>query len=572
MSAPALTGAGPRVVAPAARGRRGPGLLTAAALLAAAVVTLPIAVVLGSLASPAREVWAHLWRTQLVELVGNTLGLVVGVGLGTLCLGTALAWLVVSFEFPGRRVFEWALVLPLALPAYVIGFVFLGIFEYAGPVQAALRALLGPGLQLGDPRSGWGVMLVMTLVLYPYVYTLGRAALLEQAPEAVESARSLGHTPLETFLRVTLPLARPALVAGTTLAGMEALADFGTVATFGYRTLTEGVYRVWHGWFDRTAATQLAAVLLGMAALLIALERLSRGRARFTQGRRPTRPPARTRLAGTRAALAAGGCGAVLALGFLLPVAQLVVWTANVLRRDGLPAEVGRALGTSLGLGAVTAGVTLAVALVLGYGLRLRPNRLVAPAARVAGLGYALPGAVIAVGVLLPLAALDHAIAAWIERVAGADVGLLLTGTAAALVFAYVVRFLAVSLNAVEASLARVPRSLDEVARSLGAGARRTLGAVHLPLVRRGLLAAALLVFLDVMKEMPATILLRPLGLDTLAVAVWQRTAESLWEEAAVPALALVLAGLVPVVLLVRTGARSAPVAPARAPGPEGGR
>jgi iron(III) transport system permease protein len=406
----------------------------------------------------------------------------------------------------------------------------------------------------------------MTLVLYPYVYTLARAALLDQSPEAFESARSLGRSRARAFRDVSLPLARPALVAGTTLACMEALADYGTVATFSYRTLTEAVYRVWYGMFDRLAATQLAVVLLGLAAVLTLLERLSRGRARFTQGRRPTHAPARARLTGPPAAAAVGLCGVVWTLAFGLPVCQLLVWAAAILRRDGLPTGFLGALGTSLALAATAATLTLGVAIVLAYGLRLRPVRVIPPAVRVAALGYALPGAVIAVGVLLPLSTLDHALAAAAERLLGLEVGLLLTGTAAALVFAYLVRFLAVSLHAVEATLARIPRSFDEVARSLGAGAGRTLRVVHVPLIRRGLLAALLLVFVDVMKEMPATLLLRPLNLDTLAIAVWQRTAESLWEEAAVPALALVLAGLIPVVLLLRTSGPSRAVLPPSLP------
>jgi len=565
MEAPVATGVSART-----RVARGPGpwLLTAAAVLAGMVVAVPILSVLLSLANPVHAVWAHLWRTQMVELLGNTLALMLGVGLGSLGLGVALAWLVVFFEFPGRRGFEWALVLPLALPAYVIGFVFLGIFEFAGPLQTALRQVAGPELRLPDLRSGWGVVVVMTLVLYPYVYTLARAAFLEQSPEAFESARSLGRSRARAFWDVSLPLARPAVVAGTTLACMEALADYGTVATFSYRTLTEAIYRVWHGMFDRLAATQLAVVLLGLSACLILLERSSRGRARFTQGRRPTHAPARMRLAGGRALAAAGGCAAVWILAFGLPVGQLLVWAVTVLRRDGLPRGFLPALGNSLGLAAMAAGLTLGVALVLAYALRLRPSRSVAALVRGASLGYALPGAVIAVGVLLPLSTLDHALAAAAERILGLDAGLLLTGTAGALLYAYLVRFLAVSLQAVEATLARIPRSFDEIARSLGAGAGRTLRAVHVPLIRRGLLAALLLVFVDVMKEMPATLLLRPLSLDTLAIAVYQRTAESLWEEAAVPALALVLAGLVPVVLLLRTtGGSNRPGLPAILPG-----
>jgi iron(III) transport system permease protein len=296
------------------------------------------------------------------------------------------------------------------------------------------------------------------------------------------------------------------------------------------------------------------------------LERLSRGRARFTQGRRPTHAPVRARLTGLRAGAAVGLCGTVWALAFGLPVGQLLLWAVKTLRRDGLPAGFLSALGTSLGLAATAATLTLAVALVLAYAVRLRPARVIRPAVRVAALGYALPGAVIAVGVLLPLSTLDHALAAAVERVLGLDVGLLFTGTAAALVYGYLVRFLAVSLHAVEATLARIPRSFDEVARSLGAGAGRTLRVVHAPLIQRGLLAALLLVFVDVMKEMPATLLLRPLSLDTLAIAVWQRTAESLWEEAAVPALALVLAGLIPVVLLLRTSGPGRPLVPSILP------
>jgi iron(III) transport system permease protein len=464
----------------------------------------------------------------------------------------------VTCEFPGRRLFEWALVLPLALPAYVIGFVFLGIFEYAGPLQTALRGWLGPGARLPDLRSGWGVALMMTLVYYPYVYTLARAALAEQAPEFLETARGLGRSRTAILFRVTLPLARPALVAGTVLACMEALADFGTVATFSFRTLTEAVYRVWHGMFDRVAATQLAAILLGLAAGLLALERLSRGRARFTHARRPARPPARLRLAGIRAVGATLLCAGTLGLAFGLPVGQLIVWAIEAARRDSVPEAFLSALAQSLTLGGGAALLVTAVAVLLAYAIRRQPTPLVVAAARLAGLGYALPGAVIAVGVLLPLAWLDRTLAAGIAVLTGVAPGLLLTGSVAGLLFAYLVRFLAVGSQSVEASLTRIPRSLDEAARSLGAGGARTLRAIHLPLARRGLLVAATLVFVDVMKELPATLLLRPFGFETLAVVIWRRTAEALWVEAAAPALALVLAGLGPVVLAMRASGADA--------------
>jgi iron(III) transport system permease protein len=518
-------------------------------------VAFPILTVIGSLATPAWDVWAHLARTQLLELTLNTLLLLLGVGLGVLTLGTALAWLVVGYRFPGRAVLEWALVLPLAVPTYVIGFVFLGLVEFAGPLQVALRGLLGPDLRLPDPRSAGGVILVMTLVLYPYVYTLARAAFLEQTPDTLEAARALGRSRLRAFLSVTLPMARPSLAAGLSLALMEALADFGTVATFGYRTYTEAIYRVWHGMFDRLAATQLAAVLLAFAALLMALERLSRGRARYWQHARRGRPAAPVPLIGSRAALATGACFAPVLLAFGVPVAQLLLWAWRTLASRGLPADFVGQLSASLALAAATAVTAGVLAVVLAYAARLARSPVVAGSARFAALGYALPGSVIAVGVLLPLGWLDRVLAAFAPGSEALELPWL-TGSAAGLLFAYLVRFLAVSFQSVEASLGKIPRSLDEAARSLGVRLGRTLRQVHLPLMRPGVLAGLALVFVDVMKEMPATILLRPFALNTLAVGVWLKTAESLWEEAAVPAAAIVAVGLVPVALTLRAMSR----------------
>jgi iron(III) transport system permease protein len=400
------------------------------------------------------------------------------------------------------------------------------------------------------------VTLVMTLVLYPYVYTLARAAFLEQGPDTLEAARSLGLTARRAFLRVTLPMARPSLAAGVSLALMEVLADFGTVATFGYRTYTEAIYRVWHGMFDRLAATQLAVVLLAFAALLLALERLWRRQARYVQVRRHGHAPAPVRLTGWRAAAATGCCLAVLAAAFGAPVIQLLLWAGRVLARDGLAPAIGRQLGSSVWLAAVTAGCALVVAVVLAYAGRLTPSRLVALATRLPALGYALPGSVIAVGVLVPAGWLDHALGPWLAAGDRTRTSLFLTGSAVLLVFAYLVRFLAVSFQTVDAALIRISPSLDDAARSLGTRAGKTLTRVHLPMMWRALAAALGLVFVDVMKEMPATILLRPLGMDTLAIGVWLRTSESLWEEAAVPALAIVLVGLLPVALALRARKR----------------
>lgn len=524
---------------------------TAAALGIAAVLAVPLVAVLSSLATPRPELWAHLWRTQLPELILNTVVLLIGVGAGTLGVGTALAWLVVGYRFPGRALFEWALILPLAMPAYVIGFTFLGLFDFTGPVQTSLRSWLGPGAWLPDLRSAGGITLVMTLVFYPYVYLLARAAFREQGAATLETARSLGRSRGRAFVEVILPMARPSLVAGVSLAMMEALADFGTVATFGYRTLTEAIYRVWLGMFDRAAATQLASLLLLFAGTLIVLERALRGRARFTQSQRRGPGVVPVRLRGGWAVGAGAACTLVLGAAFVLPLAQLLRWALEVLGQTGFT-RVATLVANTLLLAALAAAVTCALALVLVYARRLHPSVPVRLSGRFATMGYALPGSVIAVGVLAPLAWVDHTLLGAMERVLGRPLGLLLTGSAAGLIFAYVVRFLAVGFQTADASLARIPPTLDDAARSLGASVGEALRRVHLPLMRGGLLTALILVFVETMKEMPATLLLRPFGLDTLAVGVWERTSESLWAEAAVPALAIVIAGLVPVFLVIR--------------------
>ena len=535
---------------------------TSAAVLIAAVVALPALSVLAALATPRTEIWVHLWRTQLAALIVNTAALVAGVGAGALALGTALAWLVVHHRFPGRGLFEWALVLPLAIPGYVFAFVFLGMFDFAGPVQTALRRSLGPWARLPDPGPYVSVLVVMTFAFYPYVYLLARAAFLEQGAATLETARALGRSPWRAFREVTLPLARPSIVAGTALAMMEALADFGTVATFGYRTLTEAVYRVWHGMFDRTAATQLAALLLVAALGLLVLERALRGRARFTQNPRRGPGVVPRPLAGLPAAAAAAACALLVGVAFVLPVAQLVVWAAGA----GGPARIGAALGPHLGvtvvLAAITAAVTCAIGLVLAYARRLRPSRPVQVATRMAAMGYAVPGAVIAVGVLTPLAWVDHALDAVTRLTLARPLALILTGSLAGLLFAYVVRFVAVGFQTLDASLSALPPSLDEASRSLGARVGAVLRRVHLPLLRRGLLTAMALVFVETIKELPATLLLRPLGVTTLAVDVWTRTSESLWAEAALPGLAIVLAGVGPAILTMRASA--APGNPSR--------
>jgi iron(III) transport system permease protein len=445
------------------------------------------------------------------------------------------------------------------MPAYVIGFALLGLFDFTGPVQTALRSLLGPSLRWPEVRSYGGVTAAMVLVLYPYVYLLARAAFLEQRAGTLEVARTLGRTPLQAFLSVALPMARPAIAAGVALACMEALADFGTVSTFGYRTLTEAVYRVWFGMFDRTAAAQLAGLLMLAAGALLFLERRARGQARFiqVQGQRAAADP--PQLSPAKGAAAAAACGGVLLAAFGLPLAVLASWAAQALRAGTVAATYPSLVTHTVGLALGAAAITTLAALILVYGGRLAPSPPLRFGMRLAGLGYALPGAVVAVGILLVLAWFDHTLLGLIPGMGKREVGLLLTGSVGGLLLAYTVRFLALGLQSVEAGMARVPPSLDEVARTLRAGPGRILGRIHFPLLRGALLAGALLVFVDVMKEMPATLLMRPFGLDTLAVEVWQRTAESQWQEAAVPALTIVAAGMLPVALLARLARRGGP-------------
>ncbi len=519
----------------------------------ALVVATPILVVVSSILTPSLEVWSHLWETQLAELAWNTVALITGVGLGVVVVGTGLAWLVTMYRFPGRGIFEWLLILPLAMPAYVIGFVFLALFDYAGPVQSWLRQVFGPGVWFPDFASYGGVVLVMTLVLYPYVYLLARAAFLEQSETTLEAARALGASRFRSFWKVMIPLARPSIVAGVTLALMEALSDFGTVAIYGFDTFTVAFYRIWFGLFDRGAATELASVLLFFTLTLYLLERALRGRARFYQTDGKVRPPTPKRLTGWKAWTASGAASLVVGVALGLPVAQLLYWTVTALDYDDrYPAF----LFNTLTLGAISAILAVGAAVVVAYGLRLSRNRIVATFGRIANMGYALPGSVIAVGVLAPLAFVDHGLDAFLQATWGISSGLVLTGSMVGLLFAYLVRFLAVSCQTVEASLIKVTPSMDMAARSLGASKGKVLWRVHLPLIRGGLCTAAILVFVDVIKEMPATLLLRPFGYETLAVRIWQLTSESLWEAAALPALTIVAAGILPVLFLARTSAR----------------
>lgn len=522
------------------------------AWLLAGLVSAPIAAVALNLLQPRGDVWRHLADTILWELTWNTAWLLAGVAAGAGVIGTALAWLIVAHRFPGRRFFEWALMLPLAVPAYVLGFVFVALLEYAGPVQTALRAAFGETFRVFDVRSGWSLVAVLSLVLYPYPYLMARSAFASLGAAPVEAARGLGLSPWQTFRRVALPLARPAIAVGVALALMETLADFGTVSLFDYRTYTVGIYRVWFGMFDRVAAGQLAVVLLLWALALLALERTQRRRRRYTQAHGRAASEVWPGLQGWQAWAATGCCAAVLGLAFVLPIATLGWWAlAPGLVRPGALAPL---VLNSVILATLAAVLCVAAGLVLAYARRRSPSKGLRLATEIAGLGYALPGSVVAVGVLAILAGADRTIADLVQRLSGRDVGLIATGTGAGLLFAYLVRFIALGFHPTEAGLSSIPRSIDECAASLGTPPGRVVRELHLPLLRTALTAAGLLVFLDVMKELPATMLIRPMGWDTLAIAVWQMTSEALWREAALPALTIVAAGLPAVICLTYLG------------------
>jgi iron(III) transport system permease protein len=527
----------------------------------ALLLATPVLIVFSFVFQPAGEVWRHLASTVLTEYVSNSLLLLLGVGVGTLLLGVSTAWLCTLCRFPGRRIFSWALLLPMAIPAYIIAYTYTGLLDFAGPVQSALRGWFGWGY--GDywfpaVRSLGGAVVMLSLVLYPYVYLLARAAFLEQSMCVLEVSRTLGCGPWRAFFKVALPLARPAVIAGLTLALMEALADFGTVQYFGVSTFTTGIFRTWFGLGDSAAAAQLASLMMTFVLVLILLERWSRRRARYHHTSQRYRTLPGYALRGWRATGAFAVCFVPLFFGFLLPTWQLAAWALRTWR-SSFDAGFMLLLRNSLLLAVGAALLALALALLLAYGQRLRKGKVVGAAVRLAGMGYAVPGLVIAVGVIIPFAWLDNSLDAWMRSRFDYSTGLLLSGTLAAVMFAYLVRFLAVSLHTVEAALGKIRPSMDEAARSLGWRPTAVLGRVHLPIMRGSLLTALLLVFVDVLKELPATLILRPFNFNTLAVRAFELASDELLAESSLAALSIVVAGLLPVILLSRSIRRGRP-------------
>ncbi|MBL0140796.1 MAG: iron ABC transporter permease [Betaproteobacteria bacterium] len=537
--------------------RTSPGTImrswNAIAIAVALAVIAPIAVVGANIFLPGGEAWAHLSATVLPEYAFNSLALVVLVATGTTVVGVACAWLVAGCEFPGRRHLEWALALPLAMPAYVIAYAYTDALQFAGPVQSALRASFGwaaGDYWFPEIRSLPGAAAMFVAVLYPYVYLLARVAFLEQSPSLSEAGRTLGLPAWQAFFRVSLPLARPAIAAGAALACMETLADFGTVSYFGVQTFTTGIFRAWLSMGEPVSAAKLSMILLAFVAVLLATERLARRNARFHDSPSPRRR-VRVALSGGAAAAALAACIAPLAIGFAIPAAILA---RLALQGGSAPfgARFTAVATNSFLVASVTAVIAVALAVAMAYGARISRSTTAVAVNRVAALGYAVPGAVIAIGVLIPAAKIDNLVADALANAFGLSVGLVLTGSLAALVYAYLIRFLAVALQSVEAGLAKITPSMEDAARSLGLGPAETLARVHIPMMRPSLVTAALLVFVDVMKELPATFVMRPFNFDTLAVQAYNFAADERLAEAAGASLAIVAVGLLPLILAAR--------------------
>lgn len=519
----------------------------------AILISAPVLFVLSSIFSDTGEIWSHLASTVLPRYLLNSFILMLGVGCGVSVIGVGAAWLVTMCRFPGSRLFEWVMLLPLATPAYILAYTYTELLEFYGPVQTWLREIFGwasvGDYWFPDIRSIGGAIALLTLTLYPYVYLLTRVAFLEQSTCTLEASRSLGCNPWRSFFKVALPLARPAIMAGLALALMETLNDFGTVQYFGVDTFTTGIYRTWFGMGERVAAAQLAAVLMLFIMWLILLELWSRRQARYYQTSSQYQNLQQFRLGGVRAVGACVACLLPMFLGFLLPAGLLLEMTISE-KGESFRGRFWDYASHSLILAAVTAVLAVAIALIMAYGVRLNRNLGMRLSTRIAAMGYAVPGSVIAVGILIPVGTVDNAIDSFMRSMFGISTGLLLSGTITALVFAYLVRFMAVAFGAVESSLIKIKPSLDDASRSLGYGPTKTLVKVHAPMMWGGLLTGAMLTFVDVMKELPATMVIRPFNFDTLAIRVYNLASDERLTEAAGPALAIVLVGIIPVILL----------------------
>jgi iron(III) transport system permease protein len=524
------------------------------AVVVALLISIPVLAVLSSVFLPSSDVWLHLKSTVLTEYVINSLLLVIGVSFGSLIIGITTAWLISVCDFPGRKIFSWLLLLPLAFPPYIIAYTYTGLLDFAGPIQTSIREIFGWGFGdywFPEIRSLSGAITMLSLVLYPYIYLLTRTAFSEQSTSFREASHILGIGLRKTFLKAALPLARPAIIAGLTLVVMETLADYGTVHYFGIPTFTTGIFRTWFGLGDRIAATQLASLLLLCVFLVIIFERYTRQSAKY-QNLSSAQKKWRYPLSGTRALFAILICAIPVLFGFIIPAIQLFIWAIKT-APDIINSSFYELVFNTIRLALIVAVIVVTVATFLAYGKRVSSHFVVPYSVNISIMGYAVPGIIIAVGVLLPFAWFDNALDTWLTNKFGISSGLLLTGTLTALVFAHVVRFMAIGLNSVDANLAKIHRSVDDAAQLLGHKTLDRFFSVHLPLIRSGVLSAALLVFVEVIKELPATLVLRPFNFNTLAVRTYELASDERLADSACSALLIVAVGILPILILNRS-------------------
>jgi|TARA_B110001469_G_scaffold13081_1_gene13270 iron(III) transport system permease protein len=534
--------------------------LSVFAVVIAAFISLPVIVILSYLVQTDGALWQHLFETVLNDYLINSLLLLLGVGAGVLLLGVPTAWLTSMCSFPGRRWMSWALLLPLAVPAYIIAYTYAGLLDFAGPVQTWIRDLTG--LSYGDYwffeiRSLGGAVVMMSLVLYPYVYLMARAAFLEQSVSSLEVGCSLGYSRWRAMWSLALPMARPAIIAGLSLALMETLADYGTVQYYGVSTFTTGIFRTFYGYGDTAAASQLAASLLAFVILLVMLERYSRRRARYHSQAESRARADLIPLKGSQAAIAIAICLTPLLLGFVIPATQLLLWA--VFEAEPLGWEFVNLAWNSFSLAFLAAIIAVILAIILAYAKRTKPIKPVRTVIAMAGLGYALPGTIIAIGVLIPLAWADHRLINLFESLGWDSPGLVFSGSLIALLFAYTVRFLAVALGSVQSGLEKIKPTLDHAGKSMGHNSLAILRQIHVPLMRSSILTGVLIVFVDVLKELPATLILRPFNFDTMAVRAYELASDERLVDAAPASIMIVLVGLIPVLMLHASIARRRP-------------
>jgi len=523
--------------------------------------SIPLAIVFGSLFFPEYEVWEHLRATVLIDYIGNSFALLIGVGFFSLLIGVIPAWLVTMYRFPLSRQLEWALLLPMSVPAYIIAYTYTGALDVAGPLQVTLREITGWQYRdywFPEVRSLGGAIAMLSLVLYPYIYLLARAAFIEQSVCVLEVSRTLGCNAFGGFRRVALPLARPAIMVGLSLVVMETLADYGTVQYFGVSTFTTGIFRTWFGLGNSLAAAQMSALLLVFVAVFLYLEKRSRKQARYHHTSSRYSSLMQQRLTKGHGVIALIICAAPLSFGFIVPVSLLINWAIDTYL-DVLGKDFYLLFFNSLFLAFITSMLAVGIALFMAYSNRNNQSLLNKIMVRLVSMGYAIPGTVIAVGVLIPFAWFDNSLDNFLIENFNISSGLLISGTVFILVFAYLVRFLAVSINTIEAALVKIKPVMDEVAKTTGMHTINILRSIHMPMMRGSLLTASLLVFVDVLKELPATLILRPFNFNTLAVRTYELANEELLAEAAVPALAIVIVGIIPVIIISNSISRSRP-------------